>query len=227
MKKVNMIFREKKPLFWMALAFVMMIGVLSLCVWPLFSRLSADQALWQDLMRHPLLAQGAMSVVMALQVVLAFLPGEPVELLCGYLFGTIGGMAVCVIGSMIGSALIFLLVRKLGEKAVLRMFPQEKVEELAFLKHKEKLVGLLFIIFLIPGTPKDILTYCMPLTDIRFSSFLLITGLARIPSIITSTMGASTFRMGKYGIMAAVLGITALLSLGGLWLYRYIFVHKK
>ena len=147
MKKVNMIFREKKPLFWMALAFVMMIGVLSLCVWPLFSRLSADQALWQDLMRHPLLAQGAMSVVMALQVVLAFLPGEPVELLCGYLFGTIGGMAVCVIGSMIGSALIFLLVRKLGEKAVLRMFPQEKVEELAFLKHKEKLVGLLFIIF--------------------------------------------------------------------------------
>lgn len=49
MKKVNMIFREKKPLFWMALAFVMMIGVLSLCVWPLFSRLSADQALWQDL----------------------------------------------------------------------------------------------------------------------------------------------------------------------------------
>ena len=213
MKKVNMIFREKKPLFWMALAFVMMIGVLSLCVWPLFSRLSADQALWQDLMRHPLLAQGAMSVVMALQVVLAFLPGEPVELLCGYLFGTIGGMAVCVIGSMIGSALIF--------------FPQEKVEELAFLKHKEKLVGLLFIIFLIPGTPKDILTYCMPLTDIRFSSFLLITGLARIPSIITSTMGASTFRMGEYGIMAAVLGITALLSLGGLWLYRYIFVHKK
>ena len=208
-----MIFREKKPLFWMALAFVMMIGVLSLCVWPLFSRLSADQALWQDLMRHPLLAQGAMSVVMALQVVLAFLPGEPVELLCGYLFGTIGGMAVCVIGSMIGSALIF--------------FPQEKVEELAFLKHKEKLVGLLFIIFLIPGTPKDILTYCMPLTDIRFSSFLLITGLARIPSIITSTMGASTFRMGEYGIMAAVLGITALLSLGGLWLYRYIFVHKK
>ena len=77
MKKVNMIFREKKPLFWMALAFVMMIGVLSLCVWPLFSRLSADQALWQDLMRHPLLAQGAMSVVMALQVVLAFLPGDP------------------------------------------------------------------------------------------------------------------------------------------------------
>jgi len=226
MKKVNMIFREKKPLFWMALAFVMMIGVLSLCVWPLFSRLSADQALWQGLMRHPLLAQGAMSVVMALQVVLAFLPGEPVELLCGYLFGTIGGMAVCVIGSMIGSALI-LLVRKLGEKAVLRMFPQEKVEELAFLKHKEKLVGLLFIIFLIPGTPKDILTYCMPLTDIRFSSFLLITGLARIPSIITSTMGASTFRMAEYEIMAAVLGITALLSLGGLWLYRYIFVHKK
>ena len=95
------------------------------------------------------------------------------------------------------------------------------------MKHKEKLVGLLFIIFLIPGTPKDILTYCMPLTDIRFSSFLLITGLARIPSIITSTMGASTFRMGEYEIMAAVLGITALLSLGGLWLYRYIFVHKK
>ncbi|MFR2885345.1 MAG: TVP38/TMEM64 family protein [Merdibacter sp.] len=221
MKKVNMIFREKKPLFWMALAFVMMIGVLSLCVWPLFSRLSADQALWQDLMRHPLLAQGAMSVVMALQVVLAFLPGEPVELLCGYLFGTIGGMAVCVIGSMIGSALIFLLVRKLGER---RVHVSAREGRAGVLERKNR--GW-FIIFLIPGTPKDILTYCMPLTDIRFSSFLLITGLARIPSIITSTMGASTFRMGEYGIMAAVLGITALLSLGGLWLYRYIFVHKK
>lgn len=227
MKKVNMIFREKKPLFWMALAFVMMIGVLSLCVWPLFSRLSADQALWQDLMRHPLLAQGAMSVVMALQVVLAFLPGEPVELLCGYLFGTIGGMAVCVIGSMIGSALIFLLVRKLGEKAGAAHVSAREGGRAGVLETQGKTRGLLFIIFLIPGTPKDILTYCMPLTDIRFSSFLLITGLARIPSIITSTMGASTFRMGEYGIMAAVLGITALLSLGGLWLYRYIFVHKK
>ena len=155
MKKVNMIFREKKPLFWMALAFVMMIGVLSLCVWPLFSRLSADQALWQDLMRHPLLAQGAMSVVMALQVVLAFLPGEPVELLCGYLFGTIGGMAVCVIGSMIGSALIFLLVRKLGEKAVLRMFPQEKVVSVSEDIHERMLVE--HLLAQLPSYQRDVL----------------------------------------------------------------------
>ena len=67
-----------------------------------------------------------MSVVMALQVVLAFLPGEPVELLCGYLFGTIGGMAVCVIGSMIGSALIFLLVRKLGERRCCACFRKRR-----------------------------------------------------------------------------------------------------
>ena len=78
------------------------------------------------------------------------------------------------------------------------------------------------LLFLIPGTPKDLLTYCAGLTKIRLPAWMLITSVARFPSVITSTLGGSALGMADYTFAAVVFGITLLLSLGGVLLYRYI-----
>ena len=91
---------------------------------------------------------------------------------------------------------------------------------LPLLRDKRRLTLISFVIFLIPGTPKDILTYGAGLTKMSLPTWLLICGVARIPSVITSTMSGSALGAKRYGFAAIVFGITVLISLGGVLLYR-------
>ena len=126
--------------------------------------------------------------MMALQVLVALLPGEIIETGAGVAYGPIEGLILCLIGAAIGTALIFWLVRRYGSSLVECLVSKEKLDKLSFMKDEQKLDNLIFLIFLIPGTPKDIITYFAGLTPVKFSHFLLITTVARIPSVITSTL---------------------------------------
>lgn len=158
--------------------------------------------------------------IMALQVIIAWLPGEPLELGAGYAFGFLEGSLLCMIGIMIGSVFVFLLVRIFGRRFVTLFFSEEKIDSIPLLQDNKRLTLLSFVIFLIPGTPKDILTYGAGLTKMPLPSWLLICGVARIPSVITSTMSGSALGEKRYGFAAIVFGATLLISLGGLLLYR-------
>ena len=94
--------------------------------------------------------------IMALQVIVAFIPGEPIEILAGYIFGAWGGLLLCLLGSALGSMLIILTVRKLGMKFVTLFVEREQFENLKFFQNPKKRDITIFIVFLIPGTPKDI-----------------------------------------------------------------------
>ena len=77
----------------------------------------------------------------------------------------------------------------------------------------------MFLFYLMPGTPKDVMMYFVGLTPMKLSTFLLITGAARIPSIITSTLGGDAIGIGNYSLAAVVLTATASVSLIGLIAY--------
>ena len=85
---------------------------------------------------------------------------------------------------------------------------------------------LCFLIFFIPGTPKDALTYFIPLTDMKLSTFLFITTIARIPSIITSTIGGHAIGVENYIFSILVFVITGIISLVGLYVYKKISQMK-
>lgn len=85
---------------------------------------------------------------------------------------------------------------------------------------------LCFLIFFIPGTPKDALTYFIPLTDMKLSTFLFITTIARIPSIITSTIGGHAIGVENYIFSILVFVITGIISLVGLYVYKKISQKK-
>ena len=132
------------------------------------------------------------------QLVIALIPGEPLEMGAGYAFGAVEGTILCIAGCVVGSALVFLFVRRFGVKLVEVFFPREKIRSLRFLQDSRRLDLLTFIVFFIPGTPKDLLSYFIGLTDMKLGTWLLITAVARIPSIVTSTVTGDALGLKDY-----------------------------
>lgn len=154
------------------------------------------------------------------QIILAFLPGEPLEIMAGVLYGPWLGLLLCMVGALIGSIIVYGLVKKLGMPLVSKFFKEKDINQFKFLHNEKRLFSVLFIIFLIPGVPKDILTYLMPLTTLNLSQFLIITTIARIPSIITSTIGGGYVASHDYHLAVITFIITAIITFIGLKYYH-------
>lgn len=164
--------------------------------------------------------------IQVLQVIVALIPGEVVEVGCGMAFGTWGGLAICLLGSAIGSAIIFLLVRKFGVKLVEVFVSREKINSLRFLNSERKLRSVIFLVFFTIGTPKDLLTYFVGLTNIKFYEFIIISTVARIPSIISSIVVGDKLSEGNFVTSILIFGASAILGLMGVIAYNK-FVDKR
>lgn len=161
------------------------------------------------------------------QTVIAIIPGEPLEIGAGYAFGAFEGTLLCVAGFTLGSLIIFALVRTLGIRFVEVFFPIERIRSLKFLQNSKRLNIITFIVFFIPGTPKDLIAYFVGLTDIKLSVWMFIASVARLPSIVTSTIGGNALGGEKY-ITAAIVFAAALVVSGiGLLVYRAISKHHE
>ena len=162
-----------------------------------------------------------------LQVIVAVIPGEPMEIGAGYAFGAVEGTILCLVGTAIGSSLVFLFTKKLGIRMVEAFISREKLQSLKFLQNAERLNLVIFLAFLIPGTPKDVLTYFAGLTPIRLRTFLLLTSLARIPSVVSSTLGGNALGTENYGMAVVVFFVTAVISGVGALIYKHHTQKKQ
>ena len=161
------------------------------------------------------------------QIIIAFIPGEPFELAAGYAFGAWKGTMLCLVGFSIGSILVFLLVRRFGIKLVGIFFSEEKIAQLKFLKTNQKREVLFLLVYMLPGTPKDLLSYYAGLTDMPFSMWLLISFFGRIPSVITSTLGGNALGNQQYGGAIIVFAVTFVISILGIIIYNRIVSHHE
>ena len=138
--------------------------------------------------------------IQLLQVVVAFLPGEAVELAAGLLYGTWGGLCLCLLGIFAASCMVYFFVRLFGAKNI----DEKKLTKYHFLRDEAHVKFFLFLLFFIPGTPKDVLIYLGPFLPVRPHAFFLISTLARIPSVITSTFAGSQFAEGSWDVSLVV-----------------------
>lgn len=163
--------------------------------------------------------------ISAFQIIVAVVPGEPIEIASGYAFGWFWGSVYCLIGTLIGQMVVFLFAKKFGMDFVEVFVSKEKLEKMTFLKDNEKIYMTIFFIFLIPGTPKDVLSYVAGITPIKLLPFLLVSGVARVPSVISSTIGGSYLGTKNYTMAAIVFIITLLVS--GILFFIYKRHEKK
>lgn len=162
-----------------------------------------------------------------LQVLVAVIPGEPLEIAGGYAFGALEGTLLCTVGAGLGSVAVFALVRRFGIRMVNVFFTNESTHVLRFLKNSPKRRLLLMILFVVPGTPKDLLCYYAGLTDIPWKQWLLLCSVGRLPSIVTSTMGGNFLGTREFWYALIIFGIALLISLAGILIYRRICRRHK
>lgn len=162
-----------------------------------------------------------------LQVVIAFIPGEPIELAAGYAFGFIEGTLLTWIGFMLGSLIVFLLVRRYGRKLVEVFFPSKKIDAFSFLRNPQKVKVIALILMLIPGTPKDFLSYFAGLTQLNWKQWLVIVAVGRLPSLITSTATGAAAGNKNTLLTVIMLGVTLIISVAGIVYYRHLSKKQK
>lgn len=135
------------------------------------------------------------------QIFLIIVPGEPIEILTGMCYGSLWGTVFIMVSACIISTTIFLLVRKFGRKFVYDFCDKKKVEKIENSKvfqNPKKIEFIMLILFLIPGTPKDLLVYVAGLLPIKPLKFIIISTFARFPSVITSTLAGEQLAIGDW-----------------------------
>ena len=204
----------------LAIVVIVFAGLTMLLLRPLVSFASNPEILrvWmQDLGIWGILIFGIFNF---LQVVFAVIPGGPFELAAGYILGVVPGTLLCDITMTISSVVVFLLVRKFGIRFVELFVSRRQIENMGFLKDNQKVQSVLFFIFLLPGTPKDVVTYLAGLTNLSLKSWIFICFVGRFPAILLTALGGSALGNAKYGIVAVVIVVFAVAYLAGMRLYR-------
>lgn len=160
--------------------------------------------------------------MVVLQVIVALIPGEPLELAAGYTFGVMEGTLLTMAGILIGSWIVFGAVRMFGNHLLELFFAEREIKRLAFLKDPKKARVLTFILMTIPGTPKDLLSYFAGLTPITMPQWLAIVTVSRIPSLVSSTISGAAAGEKDYICAGIVLLLTLIMSGIGILYYRKI-----
>lgn len=229
MKKHELTTAQQKRLGIIAL--VVAIAVMGLLVWlvgvPLVRFASQPEHFRTWVNSHGFGGRLAYMGMVILQVVVALIPGEPFEIAAGYAFGAVEGTLLCLAASALGSVCVFLLVRRFGHRLAEVFFSKEKLRSIRFLQTTRRRDLLFLIIFMLPGTPKDLLCYFAGLTTIRFPVWLLICSLGRLPSIVTSTIGGDALGTKNYWGAVLVFLITLAISAAGLLFYDRLCARKQ
>ena len=150
------------------------------------------------------------------QIFLIIVPGEPIEILAGMCYGGFWGTIFIMVSAFIVSTTIFFLVRKFGRKFVYDFCDEKKVakiENSKLFQNSKKIELIMLILFLIPGTPKDLLVYIAGLLPIKPIRFILISSFARFPSVISSTLAGENLARGDWK-MSIILYVAVLILVG-------------
>lgn len=144
-------------------------------------------------------------VLQSLQVVLAPIPGELTGLLGGYLYGPYLGIALSTLGLTLGSIVAFVLARTLGRPFVEKCVSSATLARFDYLLH-HKGAFLVFLLFLIPGFPKDYLCYILGLGHLSIMEFVIIGGTGRLFGTVLLTLGGNFIRLHRYWSFSILVG---------------------
>lgn len=201
------------------IAFFIIAAAACVAIWPLIHNIfepGGVSVLIEDVRNAGFLGVLLLFVVQLLQVIVAFIPGEVVQMAAGMMYGPWIGALIVLAGCVISSATVYFIVHKLGAPLVQAMVPKKYLGKFRHFEETGKLNVIVFILFLIPGLPKDMFTYLVPLTDMKLRPFLLITTIARIPGIVVSTYAADGLLDGRLVESIVIFAVLAIIAIVGI-----------
>ena len=146
-------------------------------------------------------------------VVICVLPGQPIQFAASYMFGVARGYLFSIIGAVIGTTISFYLAKLLGSEAIHLFFGEEKVKEYQRRLNSGRGLLIAFLIYLIPGVPKDLVSYAAGISEMRFRPFLLAATIGRSPAMLGSLLVGHFFGKQNYTAMIIVTVAVILLLL--------------
>ena len=199
------------------IVFFCLMGLIVYFLWQFFAEFFQSDAGFKEsayALRDHILAEGVAGAFILLglqflQIVVAFIPGEATQIAAGLLYGPWLGSLLIVIGCIVSSAFIFVLVRKLGAPFVQHVVPIKYLDKFRKFEETKKFNLIVFILFLIPGLPKDVFTYLVPLTDMKLKDFLILANVGRLPGIFASCYAADLILNEQYVTAGIIFAIAA------------------
>lgn len=202
------------------LTFILAMTALTIISLPLIQSYSNPEKFREYIESFGVLGFLVMLLIQIAQIIVAFIPGELVEFIAGTIYGWLGGLLLCSLGILTGQFIIFKIVRVLGKNFVTKVAGSKVMTKFKFLQDEKKLKRVIFFLFFIPGTPKDLIAYIVPLTKIKIRDFLILTLFARLPSVISSTYAGDAFADKNLVNLIVIYSIVLIFTVVGLAIYK-------
>lgn len=212
----------KKP--WPLLRVVLIVGALLLLAAavvilrePLLVLFSNPTRLREAVLQWGILAPLLIIALHVFQVLLSPLPGQPVGLASGYLFGAVKGALYSLTGIVLGSTILFWLSRRYGRPLVERLVDRELLDRLDD-HFRRKGLSFLLIVYWLPFMPDDIICLVAGLTPLPLTTLFILAVVGRLPgTLIVNLVGANALHLsgGWLAVLLTALALIAALS------YRY------
>ena len=212
--------KNKKKLIFNIILAILVIGLIGYIIWKLFPLLMGlVTPEGRENFRNEMNELGASSFFVLLglqvaQILLIVLPAEPLEILSGMCYGTWGGALFITFSTFLSTVIIYFLVNMLGKKFLYQVFSKEKIDKIEnskLLRNTKRIEFIVFLLFFIPATPKDLLVYIGAILPMKPLRFMAISTFARLPSIISATMVGDSITSGNWIIPVIVYSITAVI----------------
>lgn len=155
-----------------------------------------------------------------MQVVIFAIPGEITQVAAGYVFGPWWGFLYSIVGILLGSAFDFGFARAVGRPVMRRILGERRLSEIDSRLRSRKGLLAVFVLFLVPGAPKDAMSYGAGLTALRLPVFLSLSVPARMPALLLSTIFGAEAYDGDYATMLVIAAVAALWIAGAAYYYR-------
>lgn len=158
----------------------------------------------------------------AAQIVIFMIPGELVQIAGGYLFGAWLGTLLAVAGTVLGATICFFLARLMGRPFVAAFVPRERMESIEKLAGSRSARSIFFLLYLIPGIPKDVLGYVAGLSPLTYVFFITVSTLGRLPGLVGSAVIGGAAASSRWVLLGIVSGAAIILFAAGLLLRERI-----
>ena len=196
--------------------FIVLITAIVVAIWPTLSIVFEPGGV--ETLIELITSQGPLGVLILLgmqllQIIVAFIPGEVVQIAAGMMYGPLWGSVVILVGCVLSSMVVYELVHKRGAPFVRSMVGEKQLLKFRQFELSGKFGVTVFILFLIPGFPKDVLTYIVPLSDMNLRTFLLLSTIGRTPGVIISTYAAAGLADGNIVTSVIIFVVAALIAI--------------